>query len=89
MSQLFQDIQTPPRLGSVWRGVINSAPVDFADRVDIRIPEMNDLLVFPELRWMARDAVTLPSPGDPCLAIFDNDNEPWVVAWWPFDQFGE
>jgi hypothetical protein len=86
MSYVTQDLPAPPALGDIWRGLVNRAPVDFADRLDIRIPEMNDLLVFPDLRWMPRGNTTLPSVGDHCLVVFDNDYEPWVIAWWPFDN---
>jgi hypothetical protein len=89
MSQLFHDLPPAPPLSYTWRGVISSPPVDFADRVSIRIPEMNDNLVFDDIRWMSRDSTMLPQAGDTCLVIFDNDREPWVVAWWPFDNLGE
>lgn len=88
MSYLFEDRPVTSLLANIWRGVISSAPVDFADRVTIQIPEMTDTLVFPDLRWMSRDSTTLPAPGDSCLVLFDNDREPWVIAWWPFDNPG-
>lgn len=30
---------------------------------------------------MALDQSTMPVRGDECLAIFDNRDEPWVIAW--------
>jgi hypothetical protein len=88
VSYLYEDRQPVEQLSSIWRGVIASSPVDFADRVSIRIPDMTDELVFPDLRWMARNSTELPAPGDSCLILFDNDREPWVIAWWPFDNPG-
>jgi hypothetical protein len=25
-----------------------------------------------------------PSPLDPCLCIFDNNRDLWVIEWWPY-----
>jgi hypothetical protein len=84
MSQLFEDRAAPPALSYVWRGMVAQAPVDFADRISVIIPDMNKDLVFPDVRWQTRDSISLPARGDACLVLFDNDHEPWVVAWWPF-----
>lgn len=84
MSDMLQD--RPPRIpmGKIWRAEIASNPDDLSDRVSIIIPDISKGLRFDGLRWQARDAVSLPRTGDSCLVVFDNDNEPWVVVWWPF-----
>lgn len=84
MSHLKDDRIPLPALHPLWRGLIAAAPTDIDQRVSVRIPDMNQDLVFPNVRWQTRDAVTLPQRGDSCLVAFDNDHEPWVIAWWPF-----
>jgi hypothetical protein len=84
MSQLFEDRPAPPPLSYVWRGIVASHPSDVSERINVKIPDMNKDLVFPNVRWQTRDSTSLPDRGDACLVVFDNDREPWVVAWWPF-----
>jgi len=28
--------------------------------------------------------IVLPVRGNPCLCLFDNNREVWVVMWWPY-----
>jgi hypothetical protein len=66
----------------VWAGFIASSAVDFLDRVDIVIPNLDETTVWQDVRWQARDNITLPQAGDECTVILDDNNELWVVAWW-------
>jgi hypothetical protein len=84
MSHLFEDRPAPPAVSYVWRGIVASHPTDVSQRINVKIPDMNKDLVFPNVRWQTRDSISLPDRGDACLVVFDNDREPWVVAWWPF-----
>lgn len=84
MSTLFDDRREAPALAQCWRGVVASHPSDVSERISVKIPDMNASLVFPNVRWQTRDSTSLPDKGDACLVVFDNDREPWVVAWWPF-----
>jgi len=84
MSDLYQDIAPHPvALGQIYKAVISSPPTAFDDAMDILIPDVHPDLVFSNVRWQARDNQSLPSVGDDVLVIFDNNNEPWVVTWWP------
>jgi hypothetical protein len=71
-------------LKDAWKGIINSNPPDFATRVTVIIPGLDPGLELGPCLWMPRDAVSLPAKGDECLVIFDNEREPWVVAWGNF-----
>lgn len=84
MSDLFDNL--PPRGATqrLWQGVIAADVVDFGDRAEILIPALSDDTRIVGCRWMSRDDVNLPNRGDSCLAALDNNNEWWVVAWWPF-----
>jgi hypothetical protein len=85
VSFLRHDLPTLDTLGQqVWQGKIATAPTDFAQRVQVIIPDFDAELRWGPCRWQARDEVSFPVVGDSCLVIFDNDREPWVVAWWPF-----
>lgn len=84
MSVLFDRIPQKPGLPKVWAGTIISNPTHFSDLIEFVITDIDPTLKLGPSRWQARDAVSLPASGDDCLVIFDNDNEPWIVAWWPF-----
>lgn len=84
MSHTFDDWQSPHVLGKVWKGVIATSPGSLSTLVSVTIPGLDPDLRIEGARWQSRDAVSLPTRGDDCLVIFDNNNEPWVVAWWPF-----
>lgn len=68
-----------------WYGEIASTPTSQTQRVFVVIPDFSPILRWGPCRWQARDDVSMPAKGDPCLVLFDNRREPWVVAWWPFD----
>lgn len=69
---------------SVWYGKIAKNVTDLAQFAEITIPEFSGELRYQRCRWQARGDVALPLRGDECLVIFDNRNQPWIVAWWPF-----
>lgn len=27
---------------------------------------------------------SMPQEGDDCLVTFDNDEQPWIIGWWPY-----
>lgn len=84
MSSIYDEQSSRIPMGRVWRAEIASDPDDLDSRVDVIIPELDRRLKVKDCRWQSRDATSLPSPGDACLVVFDNNMEPWVVAWWPF-----
>lgn len=87
MSQLNLDLIPPETsLPLIWKGIITEPPINFQARVSVSIPDMNPDLNFEDIRWQARDNLTLPEYGDECLVIFDNHREPWVASWWPADK---
>lgn len=84
MSNIFEEQRPTPGLKDIWRGKIASSPPDFTTKVYVTIPDLDPNLKIGPARWQTRDPVGLPVKGDDCLVILDNDNEPWVVMWWPF-----
>jgi len=81
---LYDELNETPRMSRIWRGIIADNVGDFADRCSVIIAELDPKLKIDNCRWQSRDATSLPVRSDPCLVIFDNDRQPWVVAWWPF-----
>jgi hypothetical protein len=69
---------------TLWYGTIANDATDFTDLVDVVLPDFDEKLQWRDCFWQSRDATTLPQRGDKCLVMFDNRNQPWVVAWWPF-----
>lgn len=76
-------------MSKIWRGLISSNPINVNTKVTVTLPDLpdpGDKLRLGPCKWQSRDEVSLPTIGDECLVIFDNTNEPWVVAWWPFED---
>lgn len=67
---------------SIISGRFNSAPASEAEEVMVIIPEFEEHLEWGPCKWMPRGA-TLPEVGDIALICFDQNQQPWVVAWWP------
>lgn len=83
----FRDIKGEGPVGINGHfGLVSRAPADFAHSLFVTLPDFgsDQDLEWGPCRWQSRDATTLPAKGDQCLVLFDNNKEPWVVAWWPF-----
>lgn len=74
----------PDMMAQTWYGIVANSPVGFASLLMVTIPSFDPQLTWGPCFWQARDAVTLPVKGDKCLIIFDEQRQPWVIAWWPF-----
>jgi hypothetical protein len=72
---------TPVR-ARIWFGQFFEAPASLADLATIIVPDYDTTIHWSNCRWQARGS-TLPAKGDECIVVFDNRNQPWVVAWWP------
>jgi hypothetical protein len=83
---LFDDL--PARLEGrrIWYGVIAEDITDLEQRVTFVIPEFDSRKRWGPARWQARGDIAMPSRDDVCLVAFDNRLEPWVIAWWPFQD---
>ena len=75
----YPDMMTQP-----WFGVVSKDAVDFTDMLMVTIPAFDENLEWGPMRWQSRDATSLPSVGDHCLVVFDDERNGWVVAWWPY-----
>jgi hypothetical protein len=85
MTELYDRIPARQGLPKQWVGAfVPPIPNSFDDLAYVIIPDLDSQLKVGPCRWQARDTVTLPASGDEALVVFDNDNSPWVVAWWPF-----
>lgn len=69
---------------------IASDPSNASDPVFVTIKSMDksETLLWGPCPWAPRilDATTygLPSKGDMALVVFTEEEEPWVVEWWPY-----
>lgn len=84
MSNTFDDLTDRPPLQRIWQATIATAATDLSDRVAVIIPDLDSTLRWENCRWQPRNDTDLPQRGDDCLAVIDNNNEVWVVTWWPF-----
>jgi hypothetical protein len=69
----------------IWAAEIAANPASFEDPLKVIIPDLHPELVFEGVRWDST-SIVLPEEGDTVLVIFDNNREPWVVAYWPPNQ---
>lgn len=86
MSEIFDALPDRPALQRVHRAVIATNPGDFDERVSVIIPDLDNTLRWEACRWQSRNSIDMPARGDECLVILDNNNEVWVVVWWPFSS---
>jgi len=80
------DMPARQSLGAIWKGTITQPPLNFLARCGVIIPDIHPDLVHENVRWSARDNMSLPQDEDECLVVFDNNQELWIVAWWPTDK---
>jgi hypothetical protein len=73
-----------------WYGiVVPSLPEDQADGVYVMIPDISESTKWGPCKWQSRDPISVPENGDPCLVVFDNRMEPWIVSYWPDKAEGQ
>ena len=81
---IYDSLPDRPPTQRLWQGVIATTPTSFSQRVDVIIPAFDDTLRWQNCRWQARNSSDLPAKGNSCLAAIDDNDEVWVIAWWPF-----
>jgi hypothetical protein len=64
------------------RGFVHDPPGALGQPFTVTIPSFSPEHIFQINRWQSR-ALTVPAVGDECLVIEDEEEEPWVVSWWP------
>jgi hypothetical protein len=63
--------------------MIASGADSVSDQVDVVLDDFDDgRQVFGPCAWMPRGDV-MPTRGDPCLVVFSDYGDPWVIAWTP------
>lgn len=60
--------------------VSGTPPAKLGDSLHVKVPSAG--LEYGPVPWMPLpEPKTMPAVGDICLVIFDEDENPWVVAW--------
>lgn len=80
---IADDFPREESLSTVWRGTIAKAPVDEYGTVEVLIDAYDGVHRFGPCRWGPRDPNGLPERGDTCIVVFDEQNRPYVIGWWP------
>jgi hypothetical protein len=84
MSHMIEDYPQRESLSTVWRGRIAREPEDELDSVDVLLDGFDATHRFGPARFVPRnDPGGLPSRGDICIVVFDEQNRPYVIGWWP------
>ena len=74
-------ITTPSR---VWAGIIATDANNVSDRISVIIPGLDGgEMRWENCRWPTRSDALYPTRGDECLLALDDNNEFWIVEWWP------
>lgn len=81
---IYDDLPDRSPLQRCWQGYVAETVTDFADPMEIIIPDLSSNTKVDGVMWQSRNNIDLPQKGDKCLAVLDNNNEWWVVSWWPF-----
>lgn len=71
----------------MWYATIKTAPPDVTTGVFVAIKGFHPDHRWGPCRWMPRvddagDTVN-PTVGDVALVGFDDEDNPWVICWWP------
>jgi len=83
MSDISMDTAPPDvALGQIYKGVIAIPPINFTAKIGVIMPDIHPDLVF-HCKWQSRDNMSFPQVEDDVLIVWDNENEPWVITWWP------
>lgn len=82
---IYEDSPQNNVMRQAWTGRVATDASDFADMIWVILPDLDEELRIGPCRWQSRNSIDLPSRGDVCLVIFDNENRPWVPVWWPYD----
>jgi hypothetical protein len=71
---------TMPTNHVLWYGtVVGPLPPDLATKIWIIIPDIDSHYKWGPCRWLNLE---VPHIGDEVLVVFDNRQNPWVIAVW-------
>jgi hypothetical protein len=74
--------QTPNRYNGALHAHFATSPSDEFEQARVVVPRMSVNLSIGPCPWGPLRS-RLPKRGDRCLVLFDDNNEPWIVMWWP------
>jgi hypothetical protein len=66
-----------------WTGEIYGEPDTTAKTVSVVVPGRHASKPYLDAPYTPHPGPAHPSDGDRCLVGFDENDEPWVVAWRP------
>jgi hypothetical protein len=77
-----------PQPGShvgTWRAIVATNATDLDTEVMVIVPAFHPQLQWGPCKWMPRgDSISFPTRGDQALIVYDEEQTPWIIAWWPF-----
>lgn len=84
MSYQFDELPDSPPTMIGWSGKIAKNVLHMGDTCEVTIPGLDPNIRWKGCYWQSRNSIDLPQRGDKCYVLFDDNNKPWVVTWWPF-----
>lgn len=85
MSDTAKRREVGRRKGNVYTGMIAEDANDFDDAIDVVVKDYSDKFRHGPCRFPRCNGATLPLRGDDCLVAFDENDDPWIVVWYPGD----
>lgn len=72
------------------QGTVASNPVDVDDPAYVVVPSRSPIHRWGPAPYSPRiepggATYAIPSRGDRCLVAFDDEDQPWIIEWWPYD----
>lgn len=86
MSYLFEEGKPVDQEISLWYGTIAENVTDFDVKAFVILPDFDPDKQIGPCFWQARNNIDLPLRGNRCIVIFDNRQQLWILAWWPFSS---
>lgn len=84
MRQESRERRGVERQGNQYKGKIATDAVDEASEVEVIVPDYSDRYRHGPCRFpLCNGPDSYPSRGDVCLVGFDEDDDPWIIVWYP------
>lgn len=68
----------------IWFGIFSKNVSDLSEMCYVILPDFSEDHELGPCFWQSRDADSLPARGDRCAVVTDNQDNVWVIAWWPY-----
>jgi hypothetical protein len=80
---IYDDLPSHGKLDGAWAGKFANNPASFDANAFVIIPRISTTNRIGPMRFTRCQGTSLPVRGDSCLVLYDERENPYIVAWWP------